>query len=118
MPCMGSNLVVKVRCAPGSRERQPKARVSVARRNPKEAGCRGKDNVQKSAEAIVPGETHREGPNQYKPEKAKEGGRHDESRMRRKRRLPAKRWHGRRRVSERLRCDGENKLGFYTKDYS
>ena len=43
VPCMGNNLAVKVRYALGSRERKPKARVSVARRNLKEAECRGKE---------------------------------------------------------------------------
>jgi hypothetical protein len=38
-PGMGDNLVVKVHYALGSRKRYPKARVSVARRNPEEAGC-------------------------------------------------------------------------------
>ena len=36
-------MAVEVRCALGSREYWPKARVSVVRRKLKEAGCRGKD---------------------------------------------------------------------------
>ena len=37
-PGMGDNLVVKVHCGLGSRNRKPKARVSIARWNLKEAG--------------------------------------------------------------------------------
>ena len=39
-PGMGDNLVVKVHYGLGSRNRQPKARVSIVRWNLKEAGLR------------------------------------------------------------------------------
>jgi hypothetical protein len=42
-PGMGDNLAVKVRYALGRGSVSPKARVSVVRRNLKEAGCRSEE---------------------------------------------------------------------------